>query len=244
MRAGAAPRYPWSVALARTGRRTARLAKAVARVTKRRPGRRIRLDNDARRAQLLELGQKAFAERTYDEVSIDDIARAAGISKGLLYHYFPTKRDLYVAGLQATADDLVARTVGAADPKLPPLERIRAGLDAYLDFVVAHARPFSALLRGGIGSDPEVAAVVEGTRTRYMERLLQDVEGTPLATLAASEVPMVRIAVRGWLGFVEAASLEWLLRGQADRKQLRDLLVDTLLVTVRAVVGPPLTGGW
>ncbi|MBP6848431.1 MAG: helix-turn-helix transcriptional regulator, partial [Kofleriaceae bacterium] len=85
------------MALARTGRRTARLAKAVARVTKRRPGRRIRLDNDARRAQLLELGQKAFAERTYDEVSIDDIARAAGISKGLLYHYFPTKRDLYVA---------------------------------------------------------------------------------------------------------------------------------------------------
>ena len=58
------------------------------------------------------------------------------------------------------------------------------------------------------------------------------------------EVPMVRIAVRGWLGFVEAASLEWLLRGQADRTQLRDLLVDTLLVTVRAVMGPPLTGGW
>ncbi len=232
------------MALARTGRRTARVAaKAVARVGKRRAGRRIRLDNDARRAQLLELGQKAFAERTYDEVSIDDIARAAGISKGLLYHYFPTKRDLYVAGLQATADDLVARTVGAADPSLPPLERIRAGLDAYLDFVVAHARPFSALLRGGIGSDPEVAAVVEGTRTRYMDRLLFDAAGTPLA-LAASEVPMVRIAVRGWLGFVEAASLEWLMRGQADRKQLRDLLVDTLLVTVRAVVGPPLTGGW
>ena len=110
MRAGAAPRYPWSVALARTGRRTARLAKAVARVTKRRPGRRIRLDNDARRAQLLELGQKAFAERTYDEVSIDDIARAAGISKGLLYHYFPTKRDLYVT---LTAD---ARQVAAHGP--------------------------------------------------------------------------------------------------------------------------------
>ncbi|MBK9035707.1 MAG: TetR/AcrR family transcriptional regulator [Myxococcales bacterium] len=239
------------MALVRTpGRRVARAAAKVERVVAkaeravaRRPRRRIRLDNDARRAQLLELGQRAFAERTYDEVSIDDIARAAGISKGLLYHYYPTKRDLYVAGLQATADDLLARTVAAADPKLPPLERIRAGLDAYLDFVVAHARPFAALLRGGIGSDPEVAGVIEGTRTRYVERLLSDTENTPLAAIAASEVPMVRIAVRGWLGFVEAASLEWLIRGQAERVALRDLMVDTLLVTLRGVLAP-VTGSW
>ncbi|MEZ4402990.1 MAG: TetR/AcrR family transcriptional regulator [Kofleriaceae bacterium] len=210
----------------------------------RRPRRRIRLDNDARRAQLLELGVKAFSERTYDEVSIDDIAKAAGISKGLLYHYFPAKRDLYVAGLSATAADLLERTVTAASPALPPLDRIRAGLDAYLDFVVAHARPFSALLRGGIGSDPEVAGVVERTRTTYVDRLLTDADGTPLAALGSGQAPMVRIALRGWIGFVEASSLEWLGSGMPERATLRDLLIDTLLSTLRTVLGPSTTGGW
>lgn len=217
------------------------MARALA---KPRARRRVRLDNDARRAQLLEVGRKTFAERTYDEVSIDDLARSAGISKGLLYHYFPTKRDLYVAGLRATADELLTKTVAAAAPHLPPLERIRAGLDAYLDFVIAHARPFSALLRGGIGSDPEVVGVIESTRTAYVERLLTDTESTPLAVAAASEVPLVRIGVRGWLGFVEAASLEWLQLGRPDRRALRDLLIDTLLATLRTVLGPSTSGAW
>src|SRR5512144_2015136 len=74
-----------------------------------RPKRRIRLDNDERRAQLLSLARKAFSDRSYDDVSIDDLAREAKISKGLLYHYFPTKRDLYVAGLREIADELVER---------------------------------------------------------------------------------------------------------------------------------------
>ena len=65
--------------------------------------RRIRLDNDERRAQLLTLARQAFSDRSYDDVSIDDLAREAKISKGLLYHYFPTKRDLYVAGLHEIA---------------------------------------------------------------------------------------------------------------------------------------------
>ena len=199
----------------------------------RRPRRRIRLENDQRRAQLLGLGVQAFSERTYDDVSVDDIARAAGISKGLLYHYFPTKRDLYLAGLRATAAELIASTTAAASPALPPLDRMRAGLDAYLDHVSRHARPFVALMRGGIGSDPEVVAVIEGVRTTYVERFLTTAEGTPLAGLLLSNRPLVRIAVRGWVGFVEAASLEWLQRKDVDRIVLRDLLVDALLATLR-----------
>src|SRR5262249_47381912 len=61
------------------------------------PRSRVRLDVDARRAQLVDLGLTEFGTRTYDEVSIDRIAQMAGISKGLLYHYFPTKRAFYVA---------------------------------------------------------------------------------------------------------------------------------------------------
>jgi AcrR family transcriptional regulator len=199
----------------------------------RRPRRRIRLENDQRRAQLLALGVQAFSDRTYDDVSIDDIAKAAGISKGLLYHYFPTKRDLYLAGLKATADELIASTTAATNNDLPPLERMRAGLDAYLDHVSRHARPFVALMRGGIGSDPEVVGVIEGVRATYVERFLERAEGTPLAGLLLANRPLVRLAVRGWIGFVEAASLEWLQRKDVEREVLRNMLVDALLASLR-----------
>ena len=68
---------------------------------------RARLDVDARRRQLLALGTALFGSRPYDEVSIDEVARTAGISKGLLYHYFPTKRDFYVATVREAAAELV-----------------------------------------------------------------------------------------------------------------------------------------
>jgi len=198
-----------------------------------RPRRRIRLENDQRRAQLLALGVQAFSERTYDDVSIDDIAKAAGISKGLLYHYFPTKRDLYLAGLRATAAELIASTTAAtSDMAMPPLERMRAGLDAYLDHVSRHARPFVALMRGGIGSDPEVVSVIEGVRATYVERFLEKAEGTPLAGLLLANRPLVRLAVRGWIGFVEAASLEWLQKKDVEREVLRNMLVDALLASL------------
>src|SRR5438046_7697785 len=103
--------------------------------------RRVRLDNDERRVQLLALARSGFSDRSYDDVSIDDLARDAKISKGLLYHYFPTKRDLYVAGLREIADELVAR-VAAIPTDLPPVDRVRAGIDAYLDHIQQHARAF------------------------------------------------------------------------------------------------------
>jgi AcrR family transcriptional regulator len=213
---------------------------ATARTVARRPRRRVRLENDQRRAQLLALGVQAFSDRTYDDVSVDDIARAAGISKGLLYHYFPTKRDLYLAGLKATAAELIASTTTAASPSLPPLERMRAGLDAYLDHVSRHARPFVALMRGGIGSDPEVVGVIEGVRATYVQRFLDNADGTPLGGLLLTNRPLVRIAVRGWVGFVEAASLEWLQRKEVERTTLRDLLIDALLATLKiGAAGPP-----
>ncbi|HRI06444.1 MAG TPA: helix-turn-helix domain-containing protein, partial [Nannocystaceae bacterium] len=90
---------------------------------------------DERRDQLLTLGRRIFAERAYDEVSIDDIAEAAGISKGLLYHYFGSKRGFYVAIVRESASRLVEATAIRTD--LPPGERAHAGLAAYLDFAAA-----------------------------------------------------------------------------------------------------------
>src|SRR3954469_6544692 len=120
---------------------------------------RTRLEVDERRAQLLAHGLAFFSAHAYDEVSIDDVAKEAGISKGLLYHYFPTKRAFYIATLRELSGQLLART--ESDRALSPLERARAGLDAYLVYVERHGAAYSALLRSGIGSDPEALRVVE-----------------------------------------------------------------------------------
>jgi AcrR family transcriptional regulator len=115
--------------------------------------RRARLSTEARRQQLVALGVEMFSERPFDDVSIDDIAVSAGISKGLLYHYFPSKRDFYVAVVRHSADEMEAIT--ETDPQLAPLERLSVGLDRYLDYVDTHARGYATVLRAGIGSDPE-----------------------------------------------------------------------------------------
>jgi AcrR family transcriptional regulator len=192
--------------------------------------RRIRLDNDQRRAQLLELARRAFSDRTYDEVSIDDLARVAGISKGLLYHYFPTKRDLYVAGLREIADELVD-AVSRVPEDLSPVERVRSSVAAYLEHIARHSRAFVALMRGGIGSDPEVAAVVESVRTRLFDKLLS---GSALATRIAGDARL-ETAIRGWLGFVEAASIDWCANPRLSPVELGDLMTTVLFEIVRSV---------
>lgn len=203
---------------------------------------RVRLETDERRAQLLRLAQAAFATRSYDDVSMDELARQAGVSKGLLYHYFPTKRDLYLAGLRQAAQELLAATLVEA-PGASPIQRIRAGLDAYLAFVSQRAAAYTALLRGGIGSDPEVAAVLEETRQAYLEHILRGAAGAPLPAPLV-ELPLLRVALRGWIGMVEAASVEWLSHREVEGGRLRDLLVDLLFRTVEAAVGSSLTAGW
>lgn len=199
------------------------------RARSRKPG-WTRLDVASRRAQLLARGSALFSTRAYDEVSMDDVARAVGISKGLLYHYFPTKRDFYVAVLQDSAADLLART---DEPNVPPVERLLRGIDAYLAYVEAHGPAYVALLRGGIGSDDEVAAIVERTRQAFLERLL--------GGLAIDEPsPELRTVLRGWVGFVEASSIDWLEHRDLTAAQLRDLLATTLAQLLASIgVTPP-----
>jgi AcrR family transcriptional regulator len=194
--------------------------------------RRARLSTDARREQLVALGIDIFSERPFDEVSIDDIAAAAGISKGLLYHYFPSKRDFYVAVIRSAADDMQALT--EPDPALEPRERLAAALERYLEYVETHARGYATVLRAGIGSDPAVADIVEEVRGAMVARLLADLPVTP----AGEEPPVaLRVAVRGWVGFVEAASLDWLEHRGLGRADLRDMLIAALGGAVSAAAG-------
>jgi AcrR family transcriptional regulator len=187
---------------------------------------RTRLDVDERRTQLLALGLGLFAARPYDDISIDDLARAAGISKGLLYHYFPTKRDFYVAALEEAAQQLVAR-VRAADsgPEASILERVTRGLDAYLTFVHAHATAYVALMRGGIGADGAVVRILDRTRDAFFERMLDDVP-------AEIVTPLLRAAFRGYIGFVETAALDWVEKRELPREALLHLCTGALAAAI------------
>ncbi len=191
---------------------------------------RSRLTVDKRRTQLLELGLRLFAERSYDEISIDDIAEAAGISRGLLYHYFGSKRGYYVAALREAARQLVSETeqIREARPEKNKLdlEGLRKGMEAYLAFVEKRANAYASLFHGGVGSDEEVRALVEETRGHYMSRIMSDLPVTP------AKEARVRTALRGWIGFVEASSLDWLEHRAVPRDELRDLIVDMCLATI------------
>jgi len=187
---------------------------------------RSRLDVDARRRQLLALGTALFGSRPYDEVSIDEVARTAGISKGLLYHYFPTKRDFYVATVREAAAELVARTK-RPEQMMDPLERLRTGLDAFFDYVAEHGTAYENLLRSGIGSDTEVAAILDETRETFSTRLIEKL---------AVRDDLGRLALRGWVGFVEAATLGWLgSRDRVSREALRDMVIRVAIDVVKSL---------
>jgi AcrR family transcriptional regulator len=185
---------------------------------------RKRLDLDERRSQLLALAKAAFSVRSYDEVSVDELAHAAGVSKGLLYHYFPSKRDLYVATVQQVADELAARLT--PDATLPPIEQLSRTLDAYLRFAEDNAESFLSFMQSGVGRDQEVYAIVNRTRRGLAALMLTHVA-------PYSQTPALRILTRGWVGMVEAASLEWLEHRNITREELTRYLVSTLLYTVQ-----------
>jgi AcrR family transcriptional regulator len=180
---------------------------------------RTRLDVEARRQQLLDLGLVLFSDRAYDEVPIEEVAKLAGISKGLLYHYFPTKRDFYIAVVREAAQLLLACTIVESDS---PIEGLRGSLDAYLQFVEARGPAYAALMRGGIGSDHEVNEIIEETRQAFVRRFFERAPHIP-------SVPTLRMAVRGWIGFVETISLDWLEQPSIPRETVLDLATQALI---------------
>jgi AcrR family transcriptional regulator len=185
-----------------------------------------RLRPDDRRAQLLALAVRMFTERAYDDFSMEELATAAHVSKGLLYHYFPSKRALYVEVLRGAADELL--DLMRPGPGLPPADQLRAALLAYMAYVRQRAGAYRAILRGGIGNDPEVVEVAENVRRTIRERILDSL-GIPRPS------PRLRTTIAGWVGLVEAASLDWLEHDDLDSDRLVDLLVDGLTALLAAL---------
>ena len=186
-----------------------------------------RLAVDERRRRLVEAGTELFAEHDYGELSMAQIARAAGVSKPLLYHYFPTKRDFFVATLADAADDLAERV-------RPPLDRslhdaARHSLVAYLSWIDERPRQFARLLTAAAG-EPGIRELVDDIRTRTVAMILA-VLGHPDPERAPAAI---RAAAAGWLRFLDGAVLVRLDLGAPELEPFADQLVATLAGALRA----------
>ena len=188
-----------------------------------------RLDVDERRRRLLDLGAELFTRHTYAELSMAAIAREAGISKALLYHYFPSKQAYFVATLEEQAAELAERI--EVDPSLPPVEQLTRALDAFLGWVEENAEGYRKLLEGAT-THAEVRDLVDQVRSATADLILLGLapDGPP--------PPALRAAVRGWLWFMDGALMDWLDRRDMDRDQLRGLLIGTLVGAVGAAGAP------
>ncbi|GAA1009824.1 TetR family transcriptional regulator [Streptomyces sp. F-3] len=172
---------------------------------------------EERRQQLIGVALELFSRRSPDEVSIDEIASAAGISRPLVYHYFPGKLSLYEAALKRASDDLASRFV---EPHEGPLgARLLRVMRRFFDFVDEHGPGFSALMRGG-------PAVGSTTTNALIDSVRQAAYDQILAHLRIEDPPArLELVIRSWISLVESTALLWLDGRRVPRAELEVQLV-------------------
>jgi AcrR family transcriptional regulator len=199
-----------------------------------------RLSADERRRQLIGIGLRLLTTTPIHELSVDAVAAEAGISRSLLFHYFPSKRDFYAAVVRAACRRML-RAVDAvieADPR--PVHGV---VDGLLTFVERRREPYVAFVRGAAGGDAWLLEIYDEVRNGLVDRTLaalaadrrDDARGTSPVDVAN---PLLLMTVRGWLALAEEMILEWTAGGGLDRDRLVDLLVEALHRVVRLL--PPL----
>ncbi|MEU6474701.1 TetR/AcrR family transcriptional regulator [Streptomyces massasporeus] len=181
----------------------------------------------ARRAELIAIGRRLFADTSYDALSMDDIARQAHVAKGLIYYYFQSKRGYYLAIIQDSVTELV--TLAASGLELPQVDRVQRTIDSYLRYAEHNQAAYRTIVSGGVGFDTEVHAIRDGVReavvTTIAEGAYERVDITPLA----------RMALLAWVCSVEGATLEWIDRPELPRDTMCELLMKTLGGALRAI---------
>jgi AcrR family transcriptional regulator len=192
-----------------------------------RPVRR-RLPPDDRRQALINSALKLFNTHPYDEVSVDDIAADAGMSRALVYHYYGGKAGVFITALRQTGDDVVAtiRKAGMDNPD----NWLAAGLAAFFDHIQANPIGLTALLRHGSLAGGEDRQVLDQIRDEVLRAMLAALD-------PPSDSPVLQSVLRGWIAMVETMARGWLRYGEPTREELETLLPELL----RAVLG---TAAW
>ena len=184
---------------------------------------RTRLTPDQRRSQLLDLGVRLLATRSLDELSIDVLAEEAGISRGLLYHYFGNKHAFHEAVVRRAVEDLIAQT--APPVHGDPLTRLLASMEAYLVYVEANYEGYRSLIRAAGGGNETIRELYELARGALTDRIFTE---DPNAEVIA-DTPTNRLIVRGWSALAEELVMSWIEEpGDVARDQLLALLAGSL----------------
>ncbi|MDI9915721.1 TetR/AcrR family transcriptional regulator [Rhodococcus sp. IEGM 1379] len=191
---------------------------------------RTRLSPDERRAQLIDLGARMLAQRPLEQISVEDIADQAGVSRGLLFHYFASKSEFHLAIVRHTSGQMLGRTEPTASDN--PITTLRSVLASYVDYVSENRNTYVSLLRGTASGDPQMREVFEQTRDVMAARTLEQ-----LPKIGLTRTPQVELAVRGWIAFVEEATISWLRAPAITREELIELTVQALPALAGAALG-------
>ncbi|WP_280493368.1 TetR/AcrR family transcriptional regulator [Nocardia asiatica] len=178
------------------------------------------------RQRLIDAAVEAFSEQGYDEVAVADIAKAAGVAHGLLFHYFGNKRGIYLAALRDASDRIVQAQ--GLDPELPIVQQIRAGFRAHLSYLAAHRGLALRLVLGGRSADPEAFEAFEAGRWRT-------IEGWTTLLGLDPRIPALRMMMRSATGAIDEATLYWLQNGEPfDIESMIDALIPMVVAGLRA----------
>jgi AcrR family transcriptional regulator len=192
---------------------------------------RQRLTAEDRRKQLVGIGLMMLRTQPIHQLSIDAVAAEAGISRGLLFHYFPTKRDFYLAVVSAAGRRLLRVT--EPDPSLPADEQLRQMLLAFVAFVTRRRDSYISFVRGAAGGDAYVVEIYAETRAGLATRVL-DLLGDNAA--ASEPASTVRMTVHAWLAYVEDLAIEWSGLPASDRPSSAEELVDHSIAALHGLL--------
>jgi AcrR family transcriptional regulator len=191
---------------------------------------RVRMDRDARRRQILKAAGRLFGERPYSAVSVNDIADEAGIAKGLMHHYFGSKRDLYLEVVRETA--AMPSIPLPDDDDLDSSQIWQRSVGAFIGMVRQHPDLWlSSVTVGGPESDDEVAEILDASK-----EVLADQTLTALGLDDRANDPALRALVRAYGGFVQELTVEWLGRGRLEEDQVRRAMVETLPLLIERIL--------
>jgi len=193
--------------------------------------RRKRLTPDERRAPLLALGVAFLAERPLDDLTIEELSTRAGVSRGLVFHYFGSKQGLHQAVVTTAGASMLAAS--APKPELPPIERLDDTLARIVAFVREYRGTFFSLVRGVASGDPVVRTIVDGTRDVHTERIIN-----VFLALGVDDTPLLRVALRSWIAFAEEVLIELALETDADAAEIVSFLERSARGVVEAAALP------
>ncbi|MGY4767818.1 TetR/AcrR family transcriptional regulator [Kribbella sp. CWNU-51] len=180
-----------------------------------------RLSAEDRKKQLVKIGLMMLRTQPIHELSIDAIAGQAGISRGLLFHYFPSKRDYYVAVISAAGRRLLRVT--KPDESLPPEEKLREMLMQFVAFISRRRTAYISFVRGAAGGDDYAVEVYDETRAGLTKRILTYI-GTPEVADEPASPEYMR--VHAWLAYAEDLAIEWSGLPEDERPYSDKFLVD------------------